>query len=146
MALQQLDNLYRQTVMAYAQQPHHFHPVTPDDPCQVTKLNPTCGDVIHLAVTVADGRVKAMHFDGDGCAISMASASIMTDLMIGQTVGSALALAATFSKMTMGEAKDLSSLGEAKLLAGVVKFPARIKCATLAWHALTALLTETEEV
>ena len=70
----------------------------------------------------------------------------MTDLMIGQTVSSALALAATFSKMTMGEAKDLSSLGEAKLLAGVVKFPARIKCATLAWHALTALLTETEGV
>lgn len=144
MALHQLDNLYRQAVMSYAQAPHHFQPVTSADQCQITKLNPTCGDVVHLAVTVTAGKISACHFDGDGCAISRASASIMTDLVIGQTTADAKRLTVAFSNMTMGVAQDLSVLGEAKLLAGVVKFPARIKCATLAWHALSELLDQME--
>lgn len=144
MALHNLDNLYRQAIMSYAQNPHHFHPMTATDQYIVKKYNPTCGDVIEIAMTMTDRVITDIHFDGDGCAISKASASIMTDLIGNKTLAEAKNMIFEFSSMTMGEVHDELLLGEAELLAGVTKFPARIKCATLAWHALDELLTTTD--
>ncbi|CAM3101195.1 Fe-S cluster assembly sulfur transfer protein SufU [Leuconostoc rapi] len=140
MALHNLDNLYRQAIMSYAQNPHHFHPVTAKDQYAVKKYNPTCGDVIEIAMTMNDQVIADIHFDGDGCAISKASASIMTDLVLNKTLSEAQNIISEFSKMAIGDVHDQLLLGEAELLAGVTKFPARIKCATLAWHTLDELM------
>ncbi|WP_220740653.1 Fe-S cluster assembly sulfur transfer protein SufU [Leuconostoc miyukkimchii] len=141
MSLHNLDNLYRQTIMAYAQHPHHYKPMLGTEGYHIQKYNPTCGDVIDLAFNMVDDRVTDIHFYGDGCAISKASASMMTDLVVGKNRDQMMQLVDQFSKMARGEASDVKSLGEAQVLAGVTKFPTRIKCATLAWHALDELLS-----
>lgn len=140
MSLHNLDNLYRQTIMSYGQYPHHFRPMLAQETYHIQKYNPTCGDIIDLACDIVDDRVTDIHFYGDGCVISKASASMMSDLVSGKTCVQAKSLVAEFSKMMRGEAADVKSLGESQILSGVTKFPARIKCATLAWHALDELL------
>lgn len=99
--------------------------------------NPTCGDVISLTVDFDGEIIKNIAFAGDGCTISTASSSMMTDAVIGKTKDQALELAQLFSEMVQGKENPKQELlGEAELLAGVAKFPQRIKCSTLAWHAL----------
>ncbi|MEX0380009.1 Fe-S cluster assembly sulfur transfer protein SufU [Leuconostoc sp. MS02] len=140
MSLHNLDNLYRQTIMSYGQYPHHFRPMLAQETYHIQKYNPTCGDIIDLACDIVDDRVTDIHFYGDGCVISKASASMMSDLVSGKTCVQATSLVAEFSKMMRGEAADVKSIGESQILSGVTKFPARIKCAMLAWHALDELL------
>ena len=133
MALSRLDSLYMAVVADHSKSPHH-HGVLPDVE-QLQLNNPTCGDVINLSVK----------FDGDGCTISTASSSMMTDAVIGKTKEEALELAEIFSLMIQGNHKvDEDKLGEAKLLAGVSKFPQRIKCATLSWNALKMAIERSE--
>ena len=139
-SLHNLDNLYRQTIMSYAQYPHHFRPMLGQETYHIQKYNPICGDIIDLAFDIVDDKVTDIHFYGDGCVISKASASMMSDLVSGKTRAQATFLVTEFSKMMRGEAADVKSLGEPQILTGVTKFPARIKCATLAWHALDELL------
>ncbi len=99
--------------------------------------NPTCGDRIHLTLQVKDGIVENAKFDGDGCSISMASASMMTVAVKGKPIEEALKLSTIFSDMMLGKEHDDSiDLGDIEALSGVAKFPARIKCATLAWKAM----------
>lgn len=100
--------------------------------------NPTCGDRIHLTLKVNDGIVEEAKFDGEGCSISMSSASMMTQIVKGKKVEEALELAEIFSKMMLGEDFDHEKyeLEDIEALQGVAKFPARIKCATLAWKAM----------
>jgi len=100
--------------------------------------NPTCGDTIRLQLAIEDDVVRDAKFDGEGCSISMASASMMTQLVKGKTIEEALRLADIFSDMVQGKDYDDESfdLGDVEALSGVTKFPARIKCATLAWKAL----------
>ena len=101
--------------------------------------NPLCGDKVTVFVNEHDGNIEAVQFTGEGCAISRASASIMTTLLAGRTVAEARQEAQKFYDMlTAAEDPDLDILeqGEVAALAGVRQFPARIKCATLAWHAL----------
>jgi len=99
--------------------------------------NPTCGDRIHLTLQVTDGLVEDAKFDGEGCSISMASASMMTQAVKGKPVDEALKLSTIFSDIMLGKEYDDSiDLGDIEALAGVAKFPARIKCATLAWKAM----------
>ena len=141
MSLHNLDLLYRQTVMEYAQHPHHYKPMLGTETYHVRKYNPTCGDIIDLAFEMTDDKVTDIYFYGDGCAISKASASMMTDLVLGQRREAVATLLEEFSKLTRGEVADTKLLGEAPILAGVTKFPTRIKCATLAWHALDELLS-----
>ena len=116
-----------------------------DGSMTVDMNNPTCGDRIHLTMKVEDGKVTDAKFDGEGCSISMASASMMTQAVIGQDVDTALKLAQIFSDMIQGkdfdEDEDLD-LGDIEALQGVSKFPARIKCATLAWKAMEKGLKE----
>ncbi|WP_313351753.1 Fe-S cluster assembly sulfur transfer protein SufU, partial [Exiguobacterium sp.] len=98
----------------------------------------TCGDTIRLQLAIEEDVVRDAKFDGEGCSISMASASMMTQLVKGKTIEEALRLADIFSDMVQGKDYDDESfdLGDVEALSGVTKFPARIKCATLAWKAL----------
>lgn len=142
MALTKLDQLYRQVILDHSSHPHH-HGKLEQSTNQIELLNPTCGDVMQLQLVVEDQVIKDMRFDGSGCTISQASASMMTDAVIGKTVSEALALADQFSLLVQGkDVPRLEELGDAALLNGVAKFPARIKCATLSWKALEKALSE----
>ncbi|KXT77606.1 Fe-S cluster assembly sulfur transfer protein SufU [Streptococcus sp. DD13] len=135
MALSRLDSLYMAVVAEHSKNPHH-HGVLPDVE-QLQLNNPTCGDVINLSVRFKGDVIEDIAFAGDGCSISTASSSMMTDVVLGKTKKQALELAEIFSKMVQGtKDEEQNQLGEAKLLAGVSKFPQRIKCATLSWNAL----------
>jgi len=108
-----------------------------NDAVTIDMNNPTCGDRIHLTLKVTDGIVEDAKFDGEGCSISMSSASMMTQLIKGKKIEEALELADIFSKMMMGEDySDKYDLEDVEALQGVSQFPARIKCATLAWKAM----------
>ena len=129
-------------VADHSKSPHH-HGVLPDVE-QLQLNNPTCGDVINLSVKFDGDVIEDIAFAGDGCTISTASSSMMTDAVIGKTKAEALELAEIFSLMIQGDHKDEDKLGEAKLLAGVSKFPQRIKCATLSWNALKKAIERSE--
>lgn len=141
MALSKLDNLYRQVILDHSSHPHH-HGVLDDATNQIELNNPTCGDVIQLQLIEKDGIIQDIKFDGSGCSISTASASMMTDAVIGQTVEEAERLIGEFLELVQGEDIDDEALGDAAMLSGVAKFPARIKCATLSWKALERALLE----
>ena len=135
MALSRLDSLYMAVVADHSKSPHHHGTI--EDGEQVNLNNPTCGDVILLSVKFDGDKISDIAFAGDGCTISTASSSMMTDAVIGKSKSEALELADVFSKMVQGQQDDSQKkLGDASLLAGVSKFPQRIKCSTLAWNAL----------
>lgn len=136
MGLSKLDNLYRQVILDHSSHPHH-HGNLDHSTDNIEMNNPTCGDVIQLDVAVENGVIKDIAFGGSGCSISTASASMMTDAVIGKSVEEARHLAVDFLHLVQGEdIEDEDRLGDAAMLSGVAKFPARIKCATLAWKAL----------
>ncbi|MFC0233949.1 Fe-S cluster assembly sulfur transfer protein SufU [Vagococcus entomophilus] len=143
MALSKLDNLYRQVILDHSSHPHH-HGVLDQATNQIEMNNPTCGDVIQLQFVLdAQQVIQDIRFSGSGCSISTASASMMSDAMIGKSEAEALHLIQEFSELVQGqEIKHLDELGDAAMLSGVAKFPARIKCATLAWKALGRALAE----
>ena len=131
------DDLYQEIILD-----HYKHPRNSSDlsalPDEHVHENPTCGDSLKLQVEVGtDGLVNSVVFDGSGCAISMASASMMTELLKGKTLDEALGLVSEFTDIMRGEKEsyELEKYGDVVALGGVVKFPLRIKCATLAWHA-----------
>ncbi|MBE0343234.1 SUF system NifU family Fe-S cluster assembly protein [Paenibacillus sp. 28ISP30-2] len=107
-----------------------------DDVVTVDLNNPTCGDRISLQLKTKDGVVEDARFTGEGCSISMSSASMMTEAVKGKTIDQALDMANRFSSLMKGEAAEFDDYEELEALSGVNKFPARIKCATLAWNAL----------
>ena len=144
MALSRLDSLYMAVVSDHSKNPHHHGFLEGVE--QVQLNNPTCGDVISLSVKFDGNLISDIAFAGDGCTISTASSSMMTDAVNGKTKEEALELAEIFSKMVQGEkSPEQKSLGEASLLAGVSKFPQRIKCSTLAWNALKKSIERSEE-
>ncbi|MGT2742776.1 Fe-S cluster assembly sulfur transfer protein SufU [Streptococcus plurextorum] len=143
MALSRLDSLYMAVVADHSKHPHHHGVLDGVEAIQLN--NPTCGDVIALTVKVEGDVIKDIAFAGEGCTISTASSSMMTDAVIGKTKADALALAETFSEMVQGQTGlDTKALGDAEFMAGVAKFPQRIKCATLAWNALKKALERNE--
>ncbi|HLQ72869.1 MAG TPA: SUF system NifU family Fe-S cluster assembly protein [Bacillota bacterium] len=139
-----LDTLYRQVIMDHYKYPRNKG-VLDDETLTVEMNNPTCGDRILLSLFVEDDHVKDVKFDGEGCSISMASASMMTQAIKGKTVEEALRMSEFFSKMMIGENIDVGELDLADIeaLQGVSTFPARIKCATLAWEAMEKGVKET---
>jgi len=106
--------------------------------------NPTCGDEIEVQANVEDGRIQDVRFSGHGCSISQASASMMTVAMKGKTLPEAKATLAKFLGMMRGEPGSYKELGEVQALQGVSRLPVRLKCATLAWHALEVGLSQHE--
>ncbi|MED4312067.1 SUF system NifU family Fe-S cluster assembly protein [Heyndrickxia coagulans] len=131
-----LDALYRSVIMDHYKNPRNRGSLE-DGSLTVDMNNPTCGDRIHLTMKVEGGLIRDAKFTGEGCSISMASASMMTQAVKGKTVDEALKLSHIFSEMVQGKDYDESEdLGDIEALHGVSKFPARIKCATLAWKAM----------
>ncbi|MFJ7981315.1 Fe-S cluster assembly sulfur transfer protein SufU [Lysinibacillus xylanilyticus] len=136
MSFNNLDQLYRSVIMDHYKNPRNKGSIA-DDAVTIDMNNPTCGDRIHLTLKVTDGIVEDAKFDGEGCSISMSSASMMTQIIKGKKVEEALELAEIFSKMMMGEEySEKYDLEDVEALQGVSQFPARIKCATLAWKAM----------
>ncbi|RAL27067.1 Fe-S cluster assembly sulfur transfer protein SufU [Thermoflavimicrobium daqui] len=132
-----LDDLYRRVIMDHYQRPRNRGQIE-EGAVTVDLNNPTCGDRISLQMRVVDHVIQEAKFIGEGCSISLASASMMTEAVKGLTVDQALELVDLFSKMMQGEEIDFDKfpLEDIEALTGVSKFPARIKCATLAWKAL----------
>lgn len=120
MALTKLDQLYRQVILDHSSHPHH-HGELEQSTTQIELLNPTCGDVMQLQLIVENETIKDIRFNGSGCTISQASASMMTDVVIGKTVSEALALADQFSLLVQGkDVPKLEELGDAALLNGEI--------------------------
>lgn len=132
-----LDDLYRRVIMDHYEKPRNRGTID-DDAVTVELNNPSCGDRISLQLNIKDGIIKEAKFLGEGCSISLASASMMTEAVKGLPVDEAVALSHLFSQMMQGEEIDVEKfpLEDIEALQGVSKFPARIKCATLAWKAL----------
>ncbi|ADU31675.1 Fe-S cluster assembly sulfur transfer protein SufU [Evansella cellulosilytica] len=133
----QLDTLYRQVIMDHYKNPRNRGQLEGDS-LTVNMNNPTCGDRIELQMRVEDGKITDAKFVGEGCSISMSSASMMTQAIKGLSVDDALKLSEIFSSIMLGKDYDEGDfdLGDIEALQGVAKFPARIKCATLAWKAM----------
>jgi nitrogen fixation protein NifU and related proteins len=140
-----LDALYRQVIMDHYKNPRNRR-ILEDGSHTINMNNPTCGDRIQLTFKVEDGIVTDVGFEGEGCSISMSSASMMTQAIKGKKVEEALRLSKIFSDMIQGkDYEDDIDLGDIEALQGVSKFPARIKCATLAWKAMEKGLKEEEQ-
>lgn len=133
--MSQLDDLYRRVIMDHYKTPRNRGEMD-NGSVTVNLNNPTCGDRISLQLQLEDGLVRNAKFTGEGCSISMSSASMMTDAVKGKTAAEALAMADRFSSLMKGAPETFEEYEDIEALAGVNKFPARIKCATLAWNAL----------
>lgn len=139
-----LDTLYRQVIMDHYKNPRNKGIL--DNSLTVDMNNPTCGDRIRLTLDLEDDVVKDAKFEGEGCSISMSSASMMTQAIKGKKLDEALKLSEIFSNMMLGkEYDDDIDIGDIEALQGVAKFPARIKCATLAWKAMEKGVKEGNE-
>lgn len=139
-----LRDLYQQVILDHNRKPRNFHEIA-DATHTASGDNPLCGDNIRLYATVKDGVVVDVAFRGSGCAISTASASIMTTLVKGKTIAEAERLFEAFHAMVLGTAEpDKAVLGKLVAFGGVREFPARVKCANLAWHTLHAALSGAE--
>ncbi|MED1203842.1 Fe-S cluster assembly sulfur transfer protein SufU [Heyndrickxia acidicola] len=142
MSSNNLDALYRSVIMDHYKNPRNKGTLE-DGNLTIDMNNPTCGDRIHLTMKVEDGKITDARFEGEGCSISMSSASMMTQMIIGKDVETAYKLSHIFSDMVQGkDYDDEIDLGDIEALQGVSKFPARIKCATLAWKAMEKGLKE----
>lgn len=130
----QLDDLYRRVIMDHYQSPRNSGELE-DGAITVSLNNPSCGDRINLHMEIEDGIVKNVKHSGEGCSISIASASMMTAAVKGKNIDEALQIADDFSALVQGEDKQFE-YEEIAAMSGIYKFPARIKCATLAWNAL----------
>ncbi|MDP2883060.1 MAG: SUF system NifU family Fe-S cluster assembly protein [Azonexus sp.] len=134
-----LRDLYQEVIVDHSRRPRNFGPL-PEASHQAEGFNPLCGDRLTLRLKVVDGVIEDARFEGAGCAISTASASLMTEALKGHSASEAEALFGEFHQLLTGESKASSALGKLEVLAGVREFPSRIKCATLAWHTLRAAL------
>jgi len=137
-----LDALYQEVILDHNRRPRNFHPMASAS-CSADGKNPNCGDQLTIWVLVEDDRVADVSFQGVGCAISKASASLMTEAVKGKTRTEAVALFETMHRVLTGVETDpvvIKGLGPLRALSGVGKFPMRVKCASLAWHAFRSAL------
>jgi nitrogen fixation NifU-like protein len=140
----ELEELYQEVILDHSRRPRNFGAL-PNPDVLVHGDNPACGDEIHLGVHFdPDGKLQEIKFSGQGCAISQASASMMTMKLKGKTRSEAAELSRTFKNLVTTDATTESkNLGDLQLLQGVRKFPQRVKCAMLAWRALEQALAQT---
>lgn len=132
-----LNSLFQELILEHYKRPRNKGELADPD-VSVHMKNPTCGDEVHLQMHVKDGVIADAKFVGEGCSISQASISMMTQLVKGKPVDEALGLAERFTQMMHGdtEAARDKRMGDLRSLAGVAKFPVRVKCALLGWNAL----------
>jgi nitrogen fixation protein NifU and related proteins len=142
----ELRDLYQEVILDHNRRPRNFR-VLDAATHRAEGLNPLCGDRLELYLTVNDDVITEVGFQGSGCAISKASASLMTDCLKGCQVADACALFERFHRMvTTPPDVEVEDLGKLSVLAGVREFPVRVKCASLAWHTLKAALTRAQQV
>ncbi|RMB59739.1 Fe-S cluster assembly sulfur transfer protein SufU [Tessaracoccus antarcticus] len=133
-----IDELYQTIILDHYREKHHTGLREPYD-VQVHHVNPSCGDELTLRVSLAGDVIKDVSYEGEGCSISQASTSVMTDLVIGETVRHSMGLYDDFLEMMQSKGEitpDEDRFEDAIAFAGVSKFPARVKCALLSWSAL----------
>jgi nitrogen fixation NifU-like protein len=140
--MSELSELYQQVILDHNKKPRNFRRM--EDATQSAEgYNPLCGDQLTVYLRTADGVVDEVSFEGSGCAISKAAASMMTQAVKGKTREEAEKLFDEFHRMVTGELdeeREENALGRLKIFAGVKEFPARVKCASLPWHTLHAAL------
>lgn len=143
-----LRELYQEVILDHNRRPRNFRVI--DAPSRVARgHNPLCGDRLTLYLQLDGERIADVAFEGSGCAISKASASLMTDALKGRTVAEAEALFERFHQLVTtppDEPADIDGLGKLAVFAGVRDYPARVKCASLAWHTLKAAVERPDEV
>lgn len=142
-----LRDLYQTTILDHNRRPRNFRRI--EGPARhADGYNPLCGDKVSVEVKIRDDRVEDVAFQGAGCAISTASASLMTEAVKGRTLAEAEDLFHRFHELLTGgphDEPDAEKLGKLAVFSGVREFPVRVKCATLAWHTLRAALEERAE-
>jgi len=134
-----LRELYQEVILDHSRRPRNFG-ACPHCNRDAKGHNPLCGDRISVQLDVEGDTIKDAHFQGQGCAISMASASLMTEMVKGKTVAEAKILFDSFHNLVTGGEANGVDLDKLEVLAGVRDYPVRVKCATLAWHTLAAAL------
>jgi nitrogen fixation protein NifU and related proteins len=145
-----MDSMYREIIIDHYKRPQH-HGLPDDFDAEIHHVNPTCGDQVTLRIRIADGTVKDLGWVGEGCSISQASSSVMSDLVVGRSVGDALELNEKFLRLMQSQGQaDLTDeqadeLGDAVAFEGVSKYPARVKCALLGWMAMKGAVAAAQE-
>jgi nitrogen fixation NifU-like protein len=144
----ELRDLYQEVILDHNKSPHNYREMA-DASRIALGHNPLCGDKMKLYVRIDDDKIADVAFQGSGCAISKASASIMTDAIMGKSLAEAETLYGKFHDLLTGPPDvkaDGAGLGKLAVFSGVREFPARVKCATLAWHTLQTALKNQQEV
>ena len=142
-----MDSMYQQIILDHYKRPHH-HGLPEQFDAEVHHVNPTCGDEVTLRLRLANGTVADIGWDGEGCSISQASTSVMSELVVGKPVEEAIALQRKFLELMQSQGKaelsddDEDQLEDAIAFEGVSKYPARVKCALLGWMAMTSAVAE----
>jgi nitrogen fixation NifU-like protein len=141
-----LRDLYQEVILDHNRRPRNFHAI-PDASQTAEGYNPLCGDRLTLYMKISGDVITDLSFEGAGCAISKASASMMTDAIKGRTISEANALFDRFHRMvTTPPDQAVEDMGKLSSLAGVREFPVRVKCASLAWHTLKAAMAKQPRV
>ena len=144
---QELRELYQQVILDHNKSPRNFRKI--ENATQSAEgYNPLCGDHIDVFLLIEDGIVKDVSFKGEGCAISKASASLMTSILKGKTIQEAEKLFEKFHSLVTGKLGDnpeIDDLGKLAVFAGVQEFPVRVKCASLSWHTMMNALKGKQE-
>ena len=142
--VRELRDLYQEVILEHSKKPRNYGLLESANH-KVEGYNPLCGDHYTLFLKVEDGNILDIAFQGAGCAISKASASMMTQAVKGKSAAEAEALFTRFHDLVTGQGGDADSLGKLAVFAGVSEYPLRVKCATLAWHAMRAALKGEEQ-
>ena len=143
-----LSSLYQEVILDHSKKPHNYR-VMDDADREADGYNPLCGDRVRIYLKLDGDRISDISFRGSGCAISTASASILTETLKGRTQGEAEALFEVFHDLVTGKnlaSGESSGLGKLAVFSGVSEFPARVKCATLAWHTMRSAIAGNQEV
>jgi nitrogen fixation protein NifU and related proteins len=139
-----VDDLYQEIILDHSKRPRNFHDM-PDANRHANGYNPLCGDKLKLFLKMDGDTVREASFTGSGCAISTASASLMTESLKGKTRDQALHLLDEFHELLTTDVQAAKDLGKLRVFCGVRDYPARVKCATLAWHTLKSALENKAE-
>jgi nitrogen fixation protein NifU and related proteins len=139
-----VDDLYQEIILDHSKRPRNCHPME-DANRRAEGYNPLCGDKLKLYLKMEDGIVKDVSFVGSGCAISTASASLMTESLKGKSREEAIKLLDKFHELLTTDSPVSSELGKLVVFCGVRDYPARVKCATLAWHTLRSALNDSAD-
>ena len=135
----ELNDLYRDVILDHNRRPRNFGPLARAD-ASADGVNPLCGDRLTLRLKLAADKIEEIRFEGQGCAISTASASLMTEAVKGKTRAEALGLLDRIHRLFTDDDSQADGLGKLAALSGVREYPARVKCASLCWHTLACAL------